>query len=67
MTASPVMADGKLYVATNDGAVSVLEAGREFKLLAKNQIDDQIFSSLAVAGGQIFIRGWRNLYRIGDA
>lgn len=65
--ASPVLADGKLYI-TNEGAVTtVLAAGPEFKVLATNELDGTYtLSSPAISGKQIFLRTASHLYCIGE-
>jgi len=64
-SASPVVADGKLYVISEDGVVTVLDAGPAFKVLAENDMADYALSSPAVSDGQIFIRTTKFLYCIG--
>ena len=39
-SASPIFADGRIYVSSEEGKVAVLAPGREFKLLAENKLDD---------------------------
>lgn len=64
-SASPVLADGKIYATNEDGTTAVLEAGPQFKLLAVNRLDDAYtLSSPAVAQGEIFIRTSNRLYCI---
>jgi outer membrane protein assembly factor BamB len=65
---SMVYADGRLYVAHENGETSVLEASPEFKLIAKNPLarNDLTRASLACSDGQIFIRTYQNLYCIGE-
>jgi outer membrane protein assembly factor BamB len=55
-TASPVAADGKLYFTSEEGDVYVVEAGPEFKVLAKNAMDDICMASPALAPGMIIYR-----------
>jgi outer membrane protein assembly factor BamB len=64
-SASPVVADGKLYVTSEDGVTTVLEAGPEFKVLGENDIPEYTLSSLAISDGQIFMRTQNHLYCIG--
>jgi outer membrane protein assembly factor BamB len=66
-SASPLLADGKLYVTSEDGLTSVVKAGTAFELLAENALDDFTVSSPAAAGGQIFLRTRGALYGIGAA
>ncbi len=63
-SASPVAGDGKLYVAGADGSVAVLAAGREYKEIARNQLDEVIYASPAIANGRIYIRGHEHLFAV---
>ena len=65
-SASPVLADGKIYITNEDGVTSVLKAGPEFSILAENEFDDYTLSSPAVSGGQIFFRTTKFLWAIGS-
>ncbi len=64
-SASPVLADGKLFVTNEEGITSVLKAGARFEVLAENSLDDVCLSSPAISNGQIFIRTAQFLYCIG--
>ena len=64
-SSSPVLADGKLYVTNEDGLVTVLQAGPEFKVLSENDMKDYTLSSPAVSDGQLFVRTAGYLYCIG--
>ena len=66
-SASPVFADGKIYIQDEAGLGVVLEAGKEFKLLAKNALHERTLASYAVGDGALFIRTEKNLYRIQTA
>jgi outer membrane protein assembly factor BamB len=63
--ASPVAADGRIYFVGRSGATLVLQHGREFKVLALNQLDDFFDASPALAGDTIYLRGRSHLYAIG--
>ena len=65
-SASPVIADGKIYVTNEAGLTSVFRAGPQFELLSENPLDDYVLSSPAISDGQIFIRTAQYLYAIGD-
>ena len=65
-SASPVLADGRIYVTNEDGVTTVLRAGPEFEILAENDFDDYCLSSPAISEGQIFIRTTGHLYAIGE-
>ena len=65
-SASPVLADGKIYVTSeNTGLTSVFAAGDKFELLAENPLNDYTLSSPAISEGQIFIRTTQHLWAIG--
>jgi outer membrane protein assembly factor BamB len=64
-SASPVAAEGRIYILGDDGQTTIIEAGDAFKILAKNPIGERVQASMAVSDGQLFIRGERHLYAIG--
>jgi outer membrane protein assembly factor BamB len=63
-SASPLYAGGKLYFLSEDGNGVVLQAGKEFKQLAKNVMDERTLASYAVADWALFLRTKTKLYRI---
>jgi outer membrane protein assembly factor BamB len=66
-SASPVLADDRIYVTSeNEGLTSVYRAGPKFELLAENPLDDYCLSSPAISEGQIFIRTTGHLWAIGQ-
>jgi outer membrane protein assembly factor BamB len=64
-TASPVAADGKVYLLSEDGETIVLSAGRTPTVLARNRLSARQLASPAIAGGRLFIRADDALYAIG--
>ena len=63
---SPTGADGKIYCMSENGTVLVLDAGDAFKILDKIPLNEgETRSSIAVAGGQLFIRTGKTLYCVG--
>ncbi|MFQ5928134.1 MAG: PQQ-binding-like beta-propeller repeat protein [Acidobacteriota bacterium] len=65
-SASPVLADKKIYVTSEDGVTTVIAAGAEFKVLGENDLKGYTLSSPAISKGQIFIRTDTHLYCIGN-
>jgi outer membrane protein assembly factor BamB len=63
-SASPIYADGRVYFFNESGKATVVAAGREFKVLAENQLDAGFMSCAAVSGEALFIRTKGALYRI---
>lgn len=64
-SASPVLADDKIYITNEDGLTTVIKAGPKFEVLAENDLNDYCLSSPAISEGQIFIRTAKHLYCIG--
>ncbi len=64
-SASPILADGKIYATSEDGVTTVYRAGREFEIVATNSLPGYTLSTPAVAGGNLYIRAGSALYAIG--
>jgi outer membrane protein assembly factor BamB len=62
---SPVAADRKIYVASVEGVVVVLDAGDELKVLATNTLDGTILATPALSDGHIYVRTDSHLYAFG--
>lgn len=65
-SASPVLADGKIYATSEDGVTTVVKAGPEFEILAENSLESYTLSSPAIAERQIFLRTDKALFAIGQ-
>jgi outer membrane protein assembly factor BamB len=63
---SPVAADNKVYIASADGVVVVLDAGEELKILATNKLDGAIMATPAIVDGNIYVRTESQLYAFGN-
>jgi outer membrane protein assembly factor BamB len=64
-SASPVFADGRIYFTNEVGVTTIIAAGKQFRRLATNTLQDAwTLGSLALSGGSIFIRSSEYLYRI---
>lgn len=63
-SASPVFAAGCVYLFSEDGKTTVLEAGRRFKVLAENRLGDGFMASPAIDGKAFILRSRTHLYRI---
>jgi outer membrane protein assembly factor BamB len=62
---SPVAADNKIYLASEEGVVVVLDGGEELKVLARNKLDGQILATPAIVDGKIYVRTEDHLYAFG--
>jgi hypothetical protein len=61
--ASPVAAEGKIYLAGEEGKVTVLKAGAQWEVLQTNDLDEACYATPALAGGSIYLRTNNALYR----
>ncbi|UCG32136.1 MAG: PQQ-binding-like beta-propeller repeat protein [Phycisphaerales bacterium] len=66
-TASPVAADDKLYFASEDGDVYVVQTGPEFKLLATNPLAEICMATPAISEGVLFFRTHKHLVAVAGA
>jgi outer membrane protein assembly factor BamB len=64
-SASPVFADGRVYVLSEEGMTTVFAPGKVFQKVASNRLDGTTLASIAVAERSLFIRSDTHLYRIG--
>ncbi|MGD8896620.1 MAG: hypothetical protein PVJ73_11350, partial [Acidobacteriota bacterium] len=62
--ASPLGADGRIYVAGREGTTSVIRSGPRFEVLATNTLEDGFDASPVAVGSELYLRGQRFLYRI---
>lgn len=62
---SPIAGNGRIYLSDNDGNTFVVEAGKEFKLLATNPLGERITASPAVTGDWLIYRTDSHLYCVG--
>ena len=65
-SASPVAADGKLYLPSEDGEIFVIKAGPQFELVATNAMNELLMATPALASGMMFVRAQQHLYAIGE-
>jgi outer membrane protein assembly factor BamB len=65
-SASPVAADGKIYLSNEDGEMLVIEAGATFKHLATNSMGETLMATPALSAGVMYVRGARTLFAIGQ-
>jgi outer membrane protein assembly factor BamB len=63
VSASPILADGKVYFINENAVTTVLSAGAQFEVLATNELDGSYtLSSPAVSGSRLFLRTGTHLY-----
>jgi len=64
ISASPLVADGKLYLQDEKGLGVIVKPGKTFQILSKNDLGERTLASYAVVGSDLLIRSEANLYRI---
>jgi outer membrane protein assembly factor BamB len=64
-SASPVAADGKIYLSSEDGEVLVVAAGREFKHIATNSMGELLMATPALSEGVLYLRSSASLFAVG--
>ncbi len=63
-SASPLAAEGRIYVTNEEGVTTVLAPGKTAKKLAENTLDGRVMASLATADHAVFARTETSLYRL---
>ncbi len=64
--ASPVGAAGRVYIPGRDGTTLVIRHGPRYEVLAANTLDDGFDASPALVDDEIYLRGYRHLYKIAE-
>ena len=66
-SASPVAADGQIYLSNEDGDMLVIEAGREFRLISTNRLGELMMATPALSDGVMYVRSSSSVFAIGRA
>ncbi len=66
-SASPIAAAGRVYILSETGETTVIAAGPEFKVLARNPLKEKCQASPALSRGNFFLRTDKSLFCIGKA
>jgi outer membrane protein assembly factor BamB len=64
-SASPVAADGRIYLSNEDGEMLVVEAGSTFRHVATNSMAEPIMATPALSDGVMYVRAARSLFAVG--
>src|SRR5580704_5459245 len=65
-TSSPVASTDRLYITNEDGHTFVLAKGADYKLIAENDVGEQVMASPAISGDVLYIRGRKHLFAIAN-
>jgi hypothetical protein len=66
-SASPIAAAGRIYLASEDGDVFVVRAGRKFELLSTNRMGQVVMATPAISGGLLIVRTQTQLVGVGQS
>lgn len=64
-SASPVAADGKMYLSNEDGEILVIRAGDKFSHIATNSMGELLMATPAFSDGAMYVRSANSLFAIG--
>jgi hypothetical protein len=64
-SATPVAADGKIYLGNEDGAIAIVAADRTFRHIATNDIGEPIMATPALSRVVLFVRTMKGVFAIG--
>lgn len=64
-SASPVYADGRIYILSEEGVTRVIRPGDKYDEIARNELGEKCAASMAVSQGHFYIRSDKHLYAIG--
>jgi len=64
-SASPVAADGMIFLPSEDGIIYVVEAGKVFKPIAENRMGELVMATPAISGRMMFVRGEKHVFAVG--
>jgi outer membrane protein assembly factor BamB len=64
-SASPVATGGRIYFANEDGTVAVVRAGKDWELVAANDLGEPLYATPALSKGRIYVRGQKTLFSFG--
>jgi outer membrane protein assembly factor BamB len=66
-SSSPVAADGRIYLANEDGDMLVVAAGRQYRLISTNRMGELVMATPALSDGVMYVRSSSSLFAIGRA
>jgi outer membrane protein assembly factor BamB len=61
---SPILADGRIYLASREGVTSVIKPGATFELVSQNKLSGKIMASPAAIGAALFVRTDAAMYKL---
>jgi len=65
-SASPIAADGKIYLSNEDGEILVIAAGEKFNHISTNSMNELLMATPALSEGVMYVRSASSLFAIGQ-
>jgi outer membrane protein assembly factor BamB len=65
-SASPIAANGKIYITAEDGKGLVVAAGKEFKVVSRSDLKEKTYATFAAADGALYVRTETKLYKFAE-
>ena len=65
-SASPVAADGKIYLSNEDGEILVVAAGEKFSHVATNTMGELLMATPALSNGVMYVRSAESVFAVGS-
>ncbi len=65
-SASPIAANGNIYLTSEDGEIYVVKAGPKYELVAENKMGEVLMATPAISDGTIFVRSLKHVFAIGE-
>ncbi|HZA34403.1 MAG TPA: PQQ-binding-like beta-propeller repeat protein [Vicinamibacterales bacterium] len=62
---SPLVVEGRVYLGDEDGDITILQAGRELKVIGEMNMGSSVYSTPVPANGALFINGRNQLFALG--
>ena len=63
---SPIAAHGRIYIASGKGVITVFAAGDTLQVLARNNLEEQVFATPAVVDNKLYVRTVKHMYAFGE-
>ncbi len=63
---SPICANGRIYIASTKGVITVFESGETLQVLARNDLEESIFATPAVVENKLYVRTVKHMYAFGE-
>jgi outer membrane protein assembly factor BamB len=63
---SPICANGRIYIASTKGVITVFAAGDTLQVLARNNLEEQVFATPAVVENKLYVRTVKHMYAFGE-